>query len=87
MKIKKIVIVGGGSSGWMTAAALAHIFPKLDISLVEGHQGALGVGESTLLKFNQYLNLLDLKDKDWMKECKATYKGSIAFTNFREGKG
>lgn len=87
MKIKKIVIVGGGSSGWMTAAALAHTFPKLDISLIEGHQGAIGVGESTLLRFNQYLNLLDLEDKDWMKECKATYKGSIAFTNFFKGKG
>jgi tryptophan halogenase len=85
MKVNKIVIVGGGSSGWMTAAALCKSFPDLDITLIESKDiKTIGVGESTVAEFNSYLDLLELEDKDWMKDCDATYKVSIAFTDFRE---
>lgn len=85
---KKVAIVGGGSSGWMTAAALAKLCPHLDITLIESEKvGTVGVGESTLGHINRYLGILGLKDEDWMKACNATYKNSIRFTNFREGKG
>lgn len=88
MHIKKVVIVGGGSSGWMTASALAKLCPHLDISLVESETTpTVGVGESTLGFINRFLQLLDLKDEEWMPACSATYKNSIQFTNFREGKG
>ena len=87
MKINKICIVGGGSSGWMTAAGLSKHFPNIDITLIESDTPPVGVGESTLGHFNDFLNFLDLKDKDWMAYCNATYKTSIAFKNFREGKG
>lgn len=84
----KITIVGGGSSGWMTAAALSKLCPHLDITLVESPNiKTIGVGESTLGHINTFLDLLDLKDHQWMKECNATYKNSIRFTNFRENKG
>ena len=86
-KIESVVIVGGGSSGWMTAAALSKLCPQLEIALVESPDiKTIGVGESTLGHFNQYLQLLDLKDEDWMPACDATYKNGIQFTNFREGK-
>ena len=86
-KIESVVIVGGGSSGWMTAAALSKLCPHLEIALVESPDiKTIGVGESTLGHFNQYLKLLDLKDEDWMPHCDATYKNGIQFTNFREGK-
>lgn len=85
MKIKKVVIVGGGSSGWMTAAAFCRQFPEMEITLVESKDiKTIGVGESTLFGINQYLSLLDIEDKDWMPECDATYKVSISFTDFRE---
>lgn len=88
MNIKSVCIVGGGSSGWMTAAALSKLCPHLEITLVESSKvKTVGVGESTLGHINKFLDMLDLKDEDWMAECNATYKNSIQFTNFREGNG
>tara|TARA_B110000977_G_scaffold199118_1_gene285571 strand:+ start:2031 stop:3659 length:1629 start_codon:yes stop_codon:yes gene_type:complete len=88
MNIKSVCIVGGGSSGWMTAAALSKLCPHLEITLVESKKiKTVGVGESTLGHINKFLGMLDLKDEDWMPACNATYKNSIQFTNFREGNG
>ena len=80
MEVKNIVIIGGGSAGWMTAAALAYKCPNIKLTLVESKKiGNIGVGESTLGHINKYMDLLDLKDEEWMKECSATYKTSIQF--------
>lgn len=88
MQVKTVKIIGGGSSGWMTAAALSKLCPHLDITLVESQKiGTVGVGESTLGHINKYLNMLGLKDEEWMPACNATYKNSIRFTNFRENDG
>ena len=82
-KIKKVLICGGGSSGWMTASALAFRVPQLEISLLESPDiGNIGVGESTLGHINQFFHMLNMKDKDWMPACNATYKNSIQFTDF-----
>lgn len=83
--IKNILIVGGGSSGWMTAAYLAHRLKNINITLIESKKiGTIGVGESTLGHINRFLDALGLKDEDWMAECDATYKTSIKFTDFRK---
>ena len=88
MRIESICIVGGGSSGWMSAALLSKEHPDMEICLIESENvKPIGVCESTLAHFNRYLKRLDLKDKDWMPACNATYKAGIAFTNFTEGKG
>ena len=87
MRVESIVIVGGGSSGWMAAAMLSKTFPNMQIGLIESEQGPIGVGESTLGHFNRFLARLGLEDKDWMPYCNATYKTSIAFKNFRHGEG
>jgi len=85
MKINKIVIVGGGSAGWMTAAALAHKCPNIKLTLVESNTiNTIGVGESTLGQINYYMELLGIKDEEWMAACNATYKASIQFTDFRD---
>ena len=84
------MVVGGGSSGWMTAAALCKKFGKdIKVSVIEGkNSNPVGVGESTITKFNSYLNyILEIEDKEWMPHCNATYKTSIRFTNFRDGNG
>lgn len=78
-----IVIVGGGSAGWMTAAILCKAFPKYDISLVESNSiPTVGVGESTLGGINEFLHFLEIEERDWMPECDASYKLSIKFTDF-----
>ena len=83
MKIESVLIVGGGTSGWMTAAALSQY--NLDISLVESKSvPTVGVGESTILGFNRFLRNIGLKDEDWMRKCNATYKNSIRFTDFSD---
>ena len=88
MQIESIVIVGGGTSGWMTAALLSKEHPEMEIALIESEKvPTIGVGESTISQFNRFTKRLGLKDEDWMPYCNATYKTSIAFKNFREGKG
>jgi len=88
MKIKTVTIIGGGSSGWMAAAALAKLCPHLEVTVVESKNiPTVGVGESTLGHFNTFLQVLGLKDEDWMPACSATYKNSIRFTNFKRKDG
>ena len=49
LETDKIIILGGGSAGWMTAATLIKLFPKKDITVIESPlQKSVGVGESTL---------------------------------------
>ena len=61
MKIESVCIVGGGSSGWMTAAMLSHCFPDMEIALIESPDvKPVGVGESTLGHFNRFLIRLGL---------------------------
>ena len=83
MKTDKILIVGGGSAGWMTAATLITKFPNKDITLIEHPEIPLsGVGESTLGQIKQWLNYIGLHEKDFIKETDATIKLSIKFTDF-----
>lgn len=80
---KKIVIVGGGSAGWMTAATLCKNFPEIHVTLVESPNIAIsGVGESTITGINEWMNLIGVEDKDFMKATDAVYKLSIKFENF-----
>ena len=79
----KIIIVGGGSAGWMTAATLIKTFPKKNIVVIESPNiKTVGVGESTLGQINQWLDYLDIKDKILCLLQKASYKSSIRFEDF-----
>jgi len=85
MKVESIVVVGGGSSGWMTAALIAKKLPHIKLTVIEPENiPTIGVGESTLGHINRYLAQLDilLREKEWMPYCAATYKVSIQFTDF-----
>jgi len=79
----KILIVGGGSAGWMTAATLESQFPTWKISLIESKNiSTVGVGESTIEQIIQWMKLLKIKDEDFLKHVDGIYKLSIKFTDF-----
>jgi len=79
----KILIVGGGSAGWMTAATLESQFPNYKISLIESKNiSTVGVGESTLGQITDWMRLLKIKDEDFIKHVDGSYKLSIKFTDF-----
>jgi len=83
MKTENIVIVGGGSSGWMTATTLLSQFPNKNITLIESPNIAtVGVGESTLVSINRWLHLVGIKDTDFLTHVDGTIKLSIQFENF-----
>jgi tryptophan halogenase len=79
----KILIVGGGSAGWMTAATLESQFPNYKISLIESKNiSTVGVGESTIAQITDWMRLLKIEDKDFIKHVDGSYKLSIKFTDF-----
>lgn len=81
--MNKIIILGGGSAGWMTAATLIKTYPNKDITLIESpNTPIVGVGESTLGQINKWLSLLEIKDEEFMPYTDASYKLSIRFENF-----
>jgi tryptophan halogenase len=83
MKVKKIVIVGGGSAGWMTAATLIKKFPNHNISLIEPSDiKTVGVGESTLGGIRRWTRFIGLDEKDFFPATDASLKLSIKFTDF-----
>lgn len=84
--IKNIVIVGGGSAGWMTASYLQAAFgERVTITLVESARvGTIGVGEATFSTIRHFFDYLGLDERDWMPSCSASYKLAIKFENWRE---
>lgn len=83
-RIKKIVIVGGGTAGWMTAALLTKMMgKKLDITLVESDTiGTIGVGEATIPPIQLFNIALGLKEDELLKQTQGTIKLGIEFENW-----
>ena len=83
MKANKIVIVGGGSAGWMSAATLIKAFPNKEIVVIETNDvPIIGVGESTLGGIRSWTRFIGLDESSFFKTTDASFKLSIKFTDF-----
>lgn len=83
MNSDKIIVVGGGSAGWMTASTLIKAFPKKDITVIESPKvPTVGVGESTIARVKHWTKFLEIDEKQFLKECDGIIKLSIKFTDF-----
>lgn len=84
-QIKNIVILGGGTAGWMTACALSKLLPSqcFQVTLIESEQiGTVGVGEATLPHLRFFNQRLGINEAEFMQATKATFKTGIEFSNW-----
>jgi 2-polyprenyl-6-methoxyphenol hydroxylase-like FAD-dependent oxidoreductase len=81
--VDTVLIVGGGTSGWMTAAYLTKAMPDLRVTLVESSRiKKIGVGEATFSTIRHFFDYLDLDEAEWLPKCAGSYKLGIKFQNW-----
>lgn len=86
----KIVILGGGTAGWMAANLMIKHWGPLGvkISLIESSDiGVIGVGEGSTPQMKLFFDDIDVDEKQWMPACNATYKNGIRFENWSKKPG
>src|SRR5690348_418161 len=83
-EINKVVIAGGGTAGWLAAAALSQQLGRvLDITLIESDEiGTIGVGEATIPPIRVFHKLLQIDEQEFMRATAATFKLGILFENW-----
>ncbi len=84
LAVRRVVILGGGTAGWIAAAALSRVFQRrLDISVIESPDlPIVGVGEATIPPILDFLRFLGADERDFMAATQATYKLGIVFQDW-----
>lgn len=82
--VRSLAIVGGGTAGWMCAAAITKAFGrKIDVVLVESEEiGTIGVGEATVPHLSAFNRLLEIDEAEFVREVRGTFKLGIQFNNW-----
>ena len=85
-EVRRVVIAGGGTAGWIAAAALSHQFHGIvDITLIESEEiGTVGVGESTIPPIRTFHRLLKIDEQEFMRATAASFKLGILFEGWRK---
>ena len=83
--VRRVIIAGGGTAGWMAAACISKVLGKrLDIRLIESDEiGTVGVGEATIPTLIHFHKLLEINEQEFMAATQATFKLGISFENWR----
>ena len=81
--VSSVTIVGGGTAGWMTAAALSKLLTRVKVRLIESDEiGAIGVGEATIPHIRNYMALAGVDQLRMLHASKATFKLGIQFVDW-----